>query len=130
MVLVARRRVVTLDSNVLHHGIVISVLHVRAVPADFATSPVNGTLAVFRETGRPERKLNPGRRLREMVLASRGIVSLVSESGPLYFVIDGPANVVRLPVNGVGMHFRLCVGGSKVLRVGVYKRSVRPKSNK
>lgn len=69
MVLVARWRAVALDVDILDHGIVITVLHVRAAPADLTTSPINGTLPVVRVAGRPQRKLHSSRGLGVMVLA-------------------------------------------------------------
>lgn len=48
-----------------------------------------------------------------MVLAGGGVVGLVAELGSEIFAVDTPCDVVRLPVDGVGVRILSGVGGNR-----------------
>jgi hypothetical protein len=64
--------------DILDHGIVVAVLHVRTVPVNLTTSPLNGTLSVTGLTSGPQTELDSGRGLRVVVLAGGRVVCLVT----------------------------------------------------
>jgi len=66
-------RIVALHVDVLDHGIVVSLLHVRRIPIDQSTGPVNGALAVTWKTRRPKGKHDPRRCLRVIKAVRRAI---------------------------------------------------------
>lgn len=64
--------------DILDHSIVVAVLHVRTVPVDLTSSPLNSTLSITSLTSGPQTELNSGWGLRVVVLAGGRIVSLVT----------------------------------------------------
>jgi hypothetical protein len=64
--------------DILDHSIVVAVLHVRTVPVDLTSSPLNGTLSITSLTSGPQTELDSGWGLRVVVLAGGRIVSLVT----------------------------------------------------
>lgn len=119
MVVVASRRVVAVDGNILDHGVVVAVLHVRTAPVNLTTSPLDSTLSVASLTSRPQRELNSGRSLRVVVLAGSLVVGLVAVESTKDLAINLPAERVGLPVDCVSVPLRVSVGRRKVLFVSV-----------
>lgn len=115
-----RTRLMDNTHNILDHSVVVSVLHVRAVPTDITASPVSSSLCVTRSTCRPQRKLHSRGCLREFVLAGSRVVCLVTELCAQNCTIHRPADIIRLPVNSVSVNSRFGVGSAKVFLVRVY----------
>lgn len=113
--------------HVLEHGVVVSILHVRRVPIDETTCPVYGSLAVGRETCRPEGKHDPGRRLGVIVAVGGGIPRVGTFLRAHGLAVDDPVQFVGGPVYRVGMFCGDCVGngdvGSIVVCAGLLVRT-------
>ena len=77
--------------DVLDHGVVVAVLHVRTVPVDLTTSPLDGALSIASLASRPQTELNSRRSLRVVVLAGSLVVSLVAIEGTKDLAINLPA---------------------------------------
>jgi uncharacterized metal-binding protein len=64
--------------NILDHSIVVAVLHVRTVPVNLTTSPLNSTLSIASLASGPQTELDSRRGLRVVVLAGCRVVCLVT----------------------------------------------------
>lgn len=105
---------VALDVHLLEHAVVVSVrLHVRGVPVDQPARPLDRALAVFGDSGRPEGELHAGGGLRVVVLVVGLVEGVGFFEGALDGAVDGPGELVGLPVDFVGV-----VVGEGVLVVG------------
>lgn len=107
----------------LDHGVVVTIGHVLAVPVDQSTSPIDSTIAVTGKTGRPQTELDFGWSLRVMILTSGRVVSLVAVHGTKNSAIHGPCEIVRLPINCVGVDSRLGVCGRDVQLIPIFETS-------
>lgn len=105
----SRWRVVALHGDLLEAGKVVSVLHVRGVPVNLAASPLNGTLLIAGQTGRPEGQHNTGRRLGIVETSGRLVPGIFALQCALVLAVDGPGEAVLLPVEAVFVHGRCCV---------------------
>ena len=104
------RRFVAIDRDVLDFGVVVAVAHVRAVPVHEATSPLDRTLSVAWKTTGPERELHTRRSLGVLVLLGGLVVGVIAFQGTHDLVVDGPVDIIGLPVNLVGVPVLASVG--------------------
>lgn len=110
-----------MDIDVLDHGVVVSVLHVRRVPVDQSAGPIDGTLTVTRETCRPERKHDSGGGLRIEVAVRCRIPGVFPVHCAHCLAINNPIELVRAPIDCVCVNIRDRVADRKVQFVIVYK---------
>lgn len=104
VVLGVLRRVVALDSDLADGGEVVAVvLDVLAVPVDHTTGPVDGALGVGGLSGGPERHLQTGGGLGELVLLGGLVVGVGLLQGALDGAVDNPVDLLGGPVDFVGV---------------------------
>lgn len=97
----ARGSVVAVDGNLGNQSTVHTVGHVLAVPVDLTTSPINSSLAVRRETSRPERKHDAGGCLRVVEASGGSVPGVGALLGAADLAVDRPGKLVLLPVDAV-----------------------------
>ena len=97
-------RVVALHRHVVEHGVVVPVLHVRAVPVDQSARPLHRARRVRGETCGPQRELDARWSLRVEPAVGRGIPGFVTVKRSENSAVDGPGQRIRCPIDGVGMN--------------------------
>lgn len=99
-----------MDVDISDCSIVVSVvLDVGAVPVDESACPIYCSLAVRCQTSRPQRKLDTRWALWvvEFVICSVPCVTSLERPGNLS--IDGPGELVWLPIEFVGVGILKCI---------------------
>lgn len=116
-----RTRLCDTTYDVLKHGIVVAVLHeLRVVPVDETSSPLDRALSIARQTGRPKRQHDSGRRLGVIVLLRSAVVRVAPLQCSHDVAVDRPGELIRLPVDLVHVCVLLSVIDSKLLHVFIY----------
>ena len=98
------RSVVAFDVDLANRRVVVACfLDVFAVPVDFTTGPVNGSLGVAGLAGGPEGELHARGRLGKFITLSGLVPCRLLLQSALHITIDRPVDVVLLPVDLVGV---------------------------
>jgi hypothetical protein len=95
-----RVRVEALHRDALELRVVVSILlDVLAVPVDQTARPVDRSLAVGRQTTRPDRQLHSRRSLRVAPLVTRRVPSILAVLGASDLAVDEPGDGVGRPLD-------------------------------
>lgn len=108
------------------HRIVVSVsLDVLSTgPVDMSTSPVNSSLGVGSKTTRPKRELHASRSLWEHPLVCGRVPGILAFQCTSNLTIDQPGNLVRSPVDFVGVVIVESVRKGDVGRVPIIRNTL------
>lgn len=100
--------------------VVAVVLNIGAVPVDESSRPIYRSLAVRSQTSGPQRKLDPCWTLWVVKSVACRVPCFTSLQRAGNLSIDGPSQLIRLPIDFVGVRILKCIRNGQVFLVVVW----------